>query len=86
MEARGFSETLSQWLASSLVPVAGSSALDGLTWTFDIKGVKRHEQGSQMDRPSVRFPTVAYMQHALHGRACASGPSTIFAGLTGHMC
>ena len=38
MRALGFSETLAQWLASSLVPVLGGGASGGLTWAFDIKG------------------------------------------------
>ncbi len=38
MRALGFSETLAQWLASSLVPVPGGGPSGGLTWAFDIKG------------------------------------------------
>ena len=37
MRAKGFSEVLVQWLASSLVPVP-SSASKGMTWNFDIAG------------------------------------------------
>ena len=39
MRAKGFSEELVQWLASSLVPMPKGSS-DGMTWVFDIAGAR----------------------------------------------
>ncbi len=53
MRALGFTETLAQWLASSLVPVPGGGPSGGLTWAFDIKGDTRCSRAEAYKRSSA---------------------------------